>query len=768
MSHPRPCRVIARPRTLTAMMVVSALVMSTWLVAQPALAAAPAPTVRYTFDGNATDQAGGSALTPAPACPGNPCNTSTGFGSDGAGGYWEWTSSGLNGGGFRVSTAAPIGDTYTLALKFSFDEVNGYRKIVDYENQTSDNGFYFYDGYLEFYPFSEQSPSTYPAGTVLDLVAVRQSTGGVSGTFTVYAVGTDGNLTQVFTTNDPTGESLAIGNGAGGTLLGFFFDDNAVSGEATSAGKVYDLRIWSGTALTPEELEEEVLPPTAAHRRHRRGRRRAGHGELGRRARRHLLRGHRRTGRCRLHRRCPCDQLRGDGPDQRHDLRLRGQRHRRRRGLGPFRPLQPGHPSSRLGHADPGTGPERWRRDRCDPGGRHTQLHGLTGSADRGPGRPGGTNVHYRRLGRTGLKVSPLCLGAMMFGAWGNPDHDESVAVIHAALDAGINFIDTADVYSAGESEEIVGKAIAGRRDEVVLATKFYAPMGEGPNDGGGSRHWIMRECENSLRRLGTDHIDLYQVHRPDPTMDIDETLGALSDLVHQGKVRYLGSSTFPASEIVEAQWTAERRQRERFVSEQPPYSILVRGIEADVLPTCQRHGMGVIPWSPLAGGWLSGQVAPRRDRSRESPSQSGARPLRPLGPRQPGQARGGRRPLRRRRRGGDEPGAHGRRLGHQQPGDHLGHHRPAHHGAAHQPAGRRRGAVEWRCARPDRRDRPARDQLHLGRCGLHASDGGRGVRAPPPAPAVKPTWQVGIKGRRLGDRCHTSVVVTEAFEENR
>lgn len=216
--------------------------------------------------------------------------------------------------------------------------------------------------------------------------------------------------------------------------------------------------------------------------------------------------------------------------------------------------------------------------------------------------------MHYRRLGRTGLKVSPLCLGAMMFGAWGNPDHDESIAVIHAALDAGINFIDTADVYSGGESEEIVGKAIAGRRDEVVLATKFYAPMGQGPNDGGGSRHWIMRECENSLRRLGTDHIDLYQVHRPDPTMDIDETLGALSDLVHQGKVRYIGSSTFQGSAIVEAQWTAERRNRERFVCEQPPYSILVRGIEADVLPTCQRYGMGVIPWSPLAGGWLSGK----------------------------------------------------------------------------------------------------------------------------------------------------------------
>src|SRR6478752_7321209 len=216
--------------------------------------------------------------------------------------------------------------------------------------------------------------------------------------------------------------------------------------------------------------------------------------------------------------------------------------------------------------------------------------------------------VAYRKLGATGISVSPLCLGAMMFGAWGNSDHDDSVAIIHAALEAGINFIDTADVYSAGESEEIVGKAIAGRRDEVVLATKFYAPMGEGPNRSGGSRYWIMKECENSLRRLGTDHIDLYQVHRPDPTVDIDETLAALSDLVHQGKVRYLGSSTFPASEIVEAQWTAERRGRERFVCEQPPYSILVRGIEADVLPTCDRYGMGVIPWSPLAGGWLSGK----------------------------------------------------------------------------------------------------------------------------------------------------------------
>jgi aryl-alcohol dehydrogenase-like predicted oxidoreductase len=196
----------------------------------------------------------------------------------------------------------------------------------------------------------------------------------------------------------------------------------------------------------------------------------------------------------------------------------------------------------------------------------------------------------------------------MMLGAWGNPDHDESVAIIHAALDAGINFIDTADVYSAGESEEIVGKALIGRRDDVVLATKVHGTMGRDPNMKGNSRRWIIRECEASLRRLGTDYIDLYQIHRPEPDTDIDETLSALSDLVHQGKVRYLGSSTFPASAIVEAQWVAERRHRERFVCEQPPYSMLVRGIEAEVLPTCAAYGMGVISWSPLAGGWLSGR----------------------------------------------------------------------------------------------------------------------------------------------------------------
>ena len=206
------------------------------------------------------------------------------------------------------------------------------------------------------------------------------------------------------------------------------------------------------------------------------------------------------------------------------------------------------------------------------------------------------------------MSVSKFCLGAMMFGAWGNPDHDESIRIIHAALDAGINFIDTADVYGAGESEEIVGKALAGgRRDNVILATKFHSAMGDDPNQYGNSRRWIVREVDNSLRRLKTDWIDLYQIHRPDPTTDIDETVGALTDLVQQGKVRYIGSSSFSAGEIVEAQWTAQDRRLERFHTEQPPYSLLVRSVELDVLPTAQRHGMGILTYSPLAGGWLSG-----------------------------------------------------------------------------------------------------------------------------------------------------------------
>jgi aryl-alcohol dehydrogenase-like predicted oxidoreductase len=216
--------------------------------------------------------------------------------------------------------------------------------------------------------------------------------------------------------------------------------------------------------------------------------------------------------------------------------------------------------------------------------------------------------MQLHTLGRTGIKVSPLCLGTMMFGAWGNPDHDDSIRIIHRALDAGINFIDTADVYSQGESEIIVGKALASvDRSRVVLATKVHGNMGDDPNAQGNSRRWIIAECDNSLRRLGTDYIDLYQIHRPDESVDIDETLGALSDLVHAGKIRTFGSSTFPAEQIVEAQWVAERRGRERFRTEQPPYSMLVRGIERDVLPVAQAYGMGVIPWSPLAGGWLAG-----------------------------------------------------------------------------------------------------------------------------------------------------------------
>jgi aryl-alcohol dehydrogenase-like predicted oxidoreductase len=217
--------------------------------------------------------------------------------------------------------------------------------------------------------------------------------------------------------------------------------------------------------------------------------------------------------------------------------------------------------------------------------------------------------MQLRVLGRTGVRVSPLCLGAMMFGGWGNPDHDESVRIIRRAVDSGINFIDTADVYSAGESEEIVGKALAGiDRDSIILATKANATMGENPNMSGNSRRWLIRECEHSLRRLGTDYIDLYQIHRPDPAADIDETLSALTDLIRAGKIRYAGSSTFPPSQIVEAQWVAQRRGRERFVCEQPPYSIMVRGVEDEVLPVCQQYGMGVIPWSPLASGWLSGR----------------------------------------------------------------------------------------------------------------------------------------------------------------
>jgi aryl-alcohol dehydrogenase-like predicted oxidoreductase len=231
--------------------------------------------------------------------------------------------------------------------------------------------------------------------------------------------------------------------------------------------------------------------------------------------------------------------------------------------------------------------------------------------------------MEYRPLGRTGISVSQMCLGAMMFGAFGNRDHEDAVKITHRALDAGINFIDTADGYSAGESEEILGQALAGgRRESVVLAVKFGVPFGdEDPNHRGASRRWITEAVEGSLRRLQTDWIDLYQVGVPDPNTDIDETLGALSDLVHAGKIRSFGASKVPASQIVEAQWTAERRGHGRFRTEQPPYSLLTRAIEYDVLPTCLRHGIGVMTYSPLAGGWLSGRY--RKDREVSGPGSS-------------------------------------------------------------------------------------------------------------------------------------------------
>jgi aryl-alcohol dehydrogenase-like predicted oxidoreductase len=216
--------------------------------------------------------------------------------------------------------------------------------------------------------------------------------------------------------------------------------------------------------------------------------------------------------------------------------------------------------------------------------------------------------VNYRKLGRTGLKVSLLCLGAMMFGRRGNADHADCVRIIHRAQDAGINFVDTANVYSNGESEEIVGQALRGHRDQVVLATKVHGEMGPDPNDRGNSRVHILREVEHSLRRLQTDYIDLYQIHRPDPDTPIEETLRALDDLVHSGKVRYIGSSTFAAWELVESYWVSDRYNLARFECEQPPYSIFVRHIEKDVLPVCQKYGTGVIPWSPLNRGWLAGK----------------------------------------------------------------------------------------------------------------------------------------------------------------
>jgi aryl-alcohol dehydrogenase-like predicted oxidoreductase len=232
--------------------------------------------------------------------------------------------------------------------------------------------------------------------------------------------------------------------------------------------------------------------------------------------------------------------------------------------------------------------------------------------------------MEFRTLGTTGVRVSTHCLGAMMFGSWGNTDVDACVRMVHEALDAGINFVDTADVYSAGESEAIVGKALGDRRDEVVLATKVHGRMGPGKNEEGNSRLWITREVESSLRRLGTDHIDLYQIHRPEPQTAIDETLGALTDLQRAGKIRYFGSSTYAGWQLEEAAWVAERNGLSRFRTEQPPYSIFVRQIELDVLPVAQRLGMGVLVWSPLCRGWLTGRY--RREAFDRSPEARAAR----------------------------------------------------------------------------------------------------------------------------------------------
>jgi aryl-alcohol dehydrogenase-like predicted oxidoreductase len=216
--------------------------------------------------------------------------------------------------------------------------------------------------------------------------------------------------------------------------------------------------------------------------------------------------------------------------------------------------------------------------------------------------------MRYRPLGRTGIDVSAYCLGAMMFGFAGNRDRADCRRVLDTALDAGINFIDTADMYSDGESEEIVGELLQGRRDEVVLATKFHFQMGEGRNRSGNSRRWVTRAIDDSLRRLRTDWIDLYQVHRPDPGTDIEETLSVLSDLMSAGKIRAFGCSTFPPEHVIEAHAAAARRRLPSFRTEQSPYSLLARGIETSVLPVCQRSGMGVLTWSPLAGGFLSGK----------------------------------------------------------------------------------------------------------------------------------------------------------------
>jgi aryl-alcohol dehydrogenase-like predicted oxidoreductase len=217
--------------------------------------------------------------------------------------------------------------------------------------------------------------------------------------------------------------------------------------------------------------------------------------------------------------------------------------------------------------------------------------------------------MQYRTLGQTGVEVGTLSLGAMNFGAIGRTSQEDATAIVDAALEAGVNLVDTADFYSQGESEEMVGRALAGRREDVVLATKAFLPMGEERNHRGASRRWLIAALEGSLRRLGVDHIDLYQVHRWDPSTTDEETLSALTDLQRAGKVRYFGSSTFPAYRIVEGQWAARQQHLSRYVTEQLNYSILNRGAETDVLPVTENYGLGVLVWSPLSSGWLSGAI---------------------------------------------------------------------------------------------------------------------------------------------------------------
>jgi len=235
--------------------------------------------------------------------------------------------------------------------------------------------------------------------------------------------------------------------------------------------------------------------------------------------------------------------------------------------------------------------------------------------------------MEYRVLGRTGARVSPLCLGCMNFGA--GTEETESIEIMHRALGDGINFWDTADVYSQGASETVVGKALQGKRDEVFLATKVHGKMGEGENSQGNSRLHIIKGCEDSLRRLNTDHIDLYQIHRPQSAVPIDETLGALDDLVRAGKVRYIGTSTFAAYQLVESLWESEKKNLARFVCEQPPYNLLDRRIERELLPMARTYGFGVIPWSPLGGGMLTGKyqrdaAAPEGSRYQDGKFRSG------------------------------------------------------------------------------------------------------------------------------------------------